>query len=77
MFKVIKNKDGKFETVSTPDPEDQRKTLEELHKEVREMIEGNRQFHDDPYKAPAEKVDHVPIDDTDDSAGFPEYFYQP
>lgn len=46
-IKIIKNKDGKFETITIPDPNP--KTLENLHKEVREMIEGNKQFHDDPY----------------------------
>jgi hypothetical protein len=67
VTKVIKNKDGKMETIDVPDTDPH--ALEKLHKEVRDMLDGNIQFHDDPYK----QVDHTPVehDDTDDYGGFP------
>ncbi len=46
-IKVITNKDGKLETVNTPDPDPY--ALDRLHREVKDMIEGNTQFHDDPF----------------------------
>lgn len=49
--KVVKNKKtGMSETIEVPDHDP--KALADLHKEVVDMIEGNKQFHDDPYKAP-------------------------
>jgi len=48
MFKVIQNpKTGKMETVDTPAPVT-KESLAELHKQTRDMIEGNTQFHVDP-----------------------------
>ena len=62
-IKVIKGPDGRFHTVGGPGDEEekeQQKSLEELHKETRDMIQGNKQFHVDPYAKPVEpeKVDH-------------------
>jgi hypothetical protein len=49
--KVVKNKKtGMMETIEVPDHDP--KALADLHKEVKDMIEGNKQFHDDPYAAP-------------------------
>jgi hypothetical protein len=54
VFKVVKNKDGKFETIDVPESDPH--ALDKLHKEVRDMIEGNIQFHDDPFKAPTPEI---------------------
>ena len=62
QFKVIKSKDGKYETVSVPDPEDIKKKLAEQHKELRDMLDGNTQFHDDPFKKPPDP----PVTDADE-----------
>ena len=52
MFKVIQNpKTGKMETVQDI-PTVTKESLAELHKEVRDMIEGNTQFHTDPNSPP-------------------------
>lgn len=49
--KVVKNKKtGMMETIEVPDHDP--KALADLHKEVKDMIEGNKQFHDDPYAKP-------------------------
>ena len=52
MFKVVQNpKTGKMETVDVVEkatPE----SLAELHKEVRDMLDGNTQFHVDPLAKP-------------------------
>ncbi len=70
-IKVIKGADGKMQTVDVPEADPH--ALEKLHKEVRDMIEGNTQFHDDPFtpKSPPP----APVDDTDDYGGFPNYPY--
>ena len=50
-IKVIKNpKTGKLETVEAPRKVNE-KALADLHQEVKDMISGNKQFHDDPYSA--------------------------
>lgn len=65
MFKVVHNpKTGKMETVEyTPSvtPE----SLAKQRREVRDMIEGNVQFHDDPMAAPkpVEPSEYKPDDD--------------
>jgi hypothetical protein len=62
--KVVKNKKtGMMETIEVPDHDP--KALADLHKEVKDMIEGNKQFHDDPYAAPKPVVgpDTTPDED--------------
>lgn len=54
-IKVITNKDGKLETVNTPDPDPY--ALDRLHREVKDMIEGNTQFHDDPFSKENQEKD--------------------
>lgn len=69
-FRVVKDpKTGKMITEELPSEEAMKKTLEETHRETREMIEGNKKFHDDPYAAKPnvveEEEDHhfnIPID---------------
>ena len=61
--KVITNKDGKMETITVPDPDPNQ--LAELHKELRDMLDGNTQFHDDPYKQP-----EVPLPEVTESLPF-------
>ncbi len=66
-IKVIKGADGKMQTVNVPEPDPH--ALEKLHKEVRDMLDGNIQFHDDPFtpKPPPP----TPVEDTDEYGGFP------
>ena len=50
--KVITNpKTGKMETIEVYDKVT-KESLAELHKEVRDMLDGNKQFHVDPNAAP-------------------------
>ncbi len=45
---VVNPKTGKMETITVHDkvtPE----TLAQSHRELRDMLDGNKQFHDDPF----------------------------
>ena len=64
-IKVIKGPDGKSQTIEVPDHDT--KALADLHKEVKDMFEGNTQFHDDPRAKPVPKpVQESPSPDEDD-----------
>ena len=63
-IKVIKNpKTGKSETVEVPDFD--QKALADLHKEVKDMLDGNIQFHDDPNTPPKPKPEVTEASDDD------------
>jgi len=69
--KVIKGPNGKFQTADH-DQTGERQAIEKLRKEVRDMIQGNTQFHDDPYKVPPKPKE---VEDTDETGGIPEYWH--
>lgn len=61
--KVIVNpKTGKMETVDDYTKIPTKEALARQHKELRDMLDGNVQFHNDPFAAPKEK----PIEPDDD-----------
>lgn len=62
-FKVIQNpKTGKMETVEVAEKVT-KETLAETHRELKDMLDGNKQFHDDPFVPPKP----IPLtDDKDD-----------
>jgi len=71
VFKVIQNKQtGKMETVEVVEkatPE----SLAQLHKEVRDMLDGNTQFHVDPMIKPVPPTNTVdPQEDNEDPFGW-------
>ena len=54
-FKVVTNPvTGKSETVQTAPDEEVKASLDRSRRELKDMIAGNTQFHDDPNKAPPE-----------------------
>lgn len=55
-FKFIVGPDGKMKTVTDYDAVTQEQ-LEALRKEVKDMIAGNKQFHDDPYTPKEEDLE--------------------
>jgi len=67
MFKVIQNPTtGKMETVEVADkatPE----SLAQLHKEVRDMLDGNIQFHVDPLAKPVPPAQTIDAQEEDDN----------
>ena len=65
-FKVVQNpKTGKMETV--PDvPKATPESLGQLHKEVRDMLDGNTQFHVDPLAKPAPPSTTIDPQEDDD-----------
>mgnify|MGYP000493986246 CR=1 FL=1 len=66
MFKVIKNpKTGKMETVEVVEKAT-KETLAEAHRELKDMLDGNRQFHNDPYTPPKEEPTKLDDDDDED-----------
>lgn len=53
--KIVKNpKTGMSETIHVPDHDP--KALADLHREVKDMLDGNKQFHEDPYAKPRQPV---------------------
>ena len=66
-FKVIQNpKTGKMETVEVVEkttPE----SLAQLHKEVRDMLDGNTQFHVDPMAKPIPVGEVIEAQEDDDT----------
>ena len=65
-IKVVKNpKTGMSETIEVPDHDP--KALADLHKEVKDMLDGNKQFHDDPYAAPKPDPHHGTTPDDEDA----------
>ena len=66
-FKVVQNKQtGKMETVddivkATPE------SLAQLHKEVRDMLDGNTQFHVDPMAKPIPVGEVIEAQEDDDN----------
>lgn len=66
--RVITNKQtGMMETITVPDHDP--KALADLHREVKDMIEGNTQFHDDPY-TPAKPLLDVTTGNEEDQQDF-------
>ena len=54
-FKIVTNPvTGKSETQTGPNEQVVQQNLEKSRRELRDMIAGNTQFHDDPNKAPPE-----------------------
>lgn len=47
-YKIVKGKDGKFSTQDGPSEATVKAQLERTRRELRDMIAGNTQFHDDP-----------------------------
>lgn len=72
-FKTVTNpKTGKMETVEVPSDEAIKRKLAQEHKELRDMLDGNTQFHDDPYtQIPVPEV--TELEDTDESGNIPFY----
>lgn len=50
-MKTITNKDGKMETVPSSDV-DAQELLKKTRRELRDMLAGNTQFHEDEFKTP-------------------------
>lgn len=64
-FKVVTNpKTGKMETVEVAEKVT-KETLAEAHRELKDMLDGNKQFHDDPY-TPKPEGENKPDDDEED-----------
>lgn len=52
-FKIVTNPvTGKSETQTGPNEQVVQQNLEKSRRELRDMIAGNTQFHDDPFKTP-------------------------
>jgi len=66
-MKVVTNKDGTMETVPSSDV-DAQELLKKTRRELRDMLAGNTQFHEDEFKTPPPKPEEP------DQTEFP-YFY--
>lgn len=67
-MKVVTNKEGKMETVPSSDV-DAQELLKKTRRELRDMLAGNTQFHEDEFKAPSKSEEPQQLD-----IEFP-YFY--
>jgi hypothetical protein len=67
-MKVVTNKDGTMQTVPHTDLSAEK--LKQTRKELRDMLSGNTQFHDDEWATPKE----VPILDEQDDDGQIDFF---
>lgn len=66
--KVITNKDGKMETIQDSSDEVMKRKLHDTRKALRDMLDGNTQFHEDklgPDKKPKEEVSGNTLPDID------------
>lgn len=52
---VVTGKDGRLETIDARDPCTKEK-LERTRRELRDMLSGNKQFHQDEFAQPAAEV---------------------
>ena len=63
-FKIVTNPvTGKSETQTGPNEQVVQQNLEKSRRELRDMIAGNTQFHDDPNKAPPEAPTEATVEE--------------